>query len=70
MMAKISVKEKDIASVYNWLTKKSENGKEDAKVSWNFQKFLIDEDGNWAGTFSPKTSPMSEDIISWIKGKK
>ncbi len=70
MMAKISVKGKDIAPVYNWLTKKSENGKEDATVSWNFQKFMIDEDGNWVGTISPKTNPMSEEIISWIEGEK
>ncbi|WP_300699057.1 glutathione peroxidase [Bacteroides sp.] len=66
MMAKISVKGKDIAPLYQWLTQKSENGVEDAKVSWNFQKFLIDENGNWVASFSPTTDPMSEKIISLI----
>ncbi len=66
MMAKISVKGKDIAPLYKWLTQKSENGVEDASVSWNFQKFLIDENGNWIASFSPNTDPLSEKIISKI----
>lgn len=70
MMAKISVKGKEIAPLYNWLTHKSENGKQDAKVQWNFQKFMIDENGNWAGVASPNTTPMSEEIISWIEKKE
>jgi glutathione peroxidase len=47
MMPKISVKGDDIAPVYKWLTSKSENGKSDAEVTWNFQKFMIDENDNW-----------------------
>lgn len=66
MMAKISVKGKDIAPLYKWLTQKSENGVEDASVSWNFQKFLIDENGNWIASFSPNTDPLSEKIINKI----
>jgi len=68
MMAKISVKGDDIAPVYSWLTKKNENGKEDVEVTWNFQKFMIDEDGNWVGTIPPGTLPTDDKIISWIKG--
>lgn len=70
MMSKISVKGDDMSPVYKWLTKKSENGVNDAEVSWNFQKFMIDENGNWAGTVSPKESPMCDEIINWIEGKK
>jgi glutathione peroxidase len=69
MMEKISVKGDDIAPIYQWLTMKSENGKEDAEVTWNFQKFLIDENGNWVKSFSPQTLPTSDDIISWITAK-
>jgi glutathione peroxidase len=69
MMQKISVKGDDIAPLYKWLTQKSENGKEDAEVTWNFQKFLIDENGNWVKSIPPKTVPLSEDIVSWIEGK-
>jgi glutathione peroxidase len=67
MMAKISVAGDDKDAVYKWLTEKSQNGKEDAEVTWNFQKFMIDENGNWAGMLPPKTNPKAEEIISWIE---
>jgi glutathione peroxidase len=67
MMSKISVKGKDIAPLYNWLTKKAENGIQNAEVKWNFQKFMIDENGNWAGVIPPSESPMSDKIINWIE---
>lgn len=68
MMNKISVKGKDQAPLYNWLTHKSENGKIDQEVTWNFQKFLIDENGNLVDVLQPKESPMSEKIVKWITG--
>lgn len=46
MMEKISVKGKDQSPLYQWLTKKSENGVMDQKVTWNFQKFMVDEEGH------------------------
>lgn len=67
MMEKISVKGKDMAPLYEWLTKKSLNGKQDASVQWNFQKFMIDENGNWVDVVSSKTSPLSETIVNWIE---
>jgi glutathione peroxidase len=66
MMAKVSVKGKDICPLYEWLTVKENNGVMDAKVSWNFQKFMIDEDGKLVGMVSPKGSPYDEEIITWI----
>lgn len=66
VMEKISVKGKDTHPLYEWLTKKELNGKEDADVKWNFQKFLIDEKGKWAGVAGPKESPMGEEIIQWL----
>jgi len=67
MMSKVSVKGKDQDPIYKWLTNKSENGKLDAEVSWNFQKFMIDENGNMVDFASPRESPMSEKIVSWIE---
>ncbi|MCC8186813.1 MAG: glutathione peroxidase [Bacteroides sp.] len=66
MMSKISVNGEDIHPLYQWLTQKSENGKEDAPVTWNFQKFLIDENGNWVATVEPRESPFSEVILNWL----
>ena len=45
MAAKMDVKGKHIAPIYQWLTQKTLNGVEDSKVSWNFNKYLISRDG-------------------------
>lgn len=66
MAAKISVKGKKMAPIYQWLTKKKHNGYEDSNVKWNFQKYLIDENGNLVGIFSSKVKPQSEEIVSAI----
>lgn len=68
MMSKISVKGEDMAPIYQWLTKKELNGKMDSEVKWNFQKYLIDEQGHLVDVVDPKTSPKSEKIVNWIKG--
>jgi len=70
MMSKISVKGDDIDPLYKWLTSKSLNGVVDADVQWNFQKFMIDEQGKLVGFASPKELPNSEKITNWIEGKK
>lgn len=66
MMDKISVKGKDQSPLYKWLTNKSENGKIDQKVTWNFQKFMVDEEGHLVDVVMPKESPMSDKIINWL----
>ena len=70
MMSKISVKGDDMDPLYKWLTEKSENGVQDAPVMWNFQKFMIDENGKWVGVAMSKELPMSDHIVNWIKGTK
>ena len=67
MMAKISVKGKEQHPLYAWLTNADENGVTDAQVTWNFQKFLIGEDGQWLTYFSPKVEPLSEEIVNWLE---
>jgi glutathione peroxidase len=69
MMSKINVKGKEIHPIYQWLTTKDQNGVEDNKVSWNFQKYLIDEEGKYVRMISPKEKPYNESVIAWIKGK-
>lgn len=66
MMAKISVKGDDIHPLYQWLTTASLNGYGDSKVEWNFQKYLIDENGKIINVIKPKVKPGSEEVISWI----
>ncbi|MCE4566927.1 glutathione peroxidase [Maribellus sp. CM-23] len=67
MMEKVSVKGDDICPLYQWLTQKSKNGKMDSKVSWNFQKYLIDEEGNLVDVVEPKVKPDDVRIVGWLK---
>jgi glutathione peroxidase len=69
MMSKISVKGKDMHEVYQFLTQKAKNGLEDNEVQWNFQKYLLDENGVLIKVISPRVLPNDAEIISWIAGK-
>lgn len=64
MAAKVSVKGDDMAPIYQWLTQKSQNGVLDTEIKWNFNKFLIDENGKMVAYFPSKVTPMSEEITS------
>ena len=66
MMSKISVKGSSIHPIYKFLTNKSENGVLDSSVSWNFQKYLIDENGFIVRVISPRTKPDDQSIVDWI----
>lgn len=66
MMEKVSVKGKDQHPLYTWLTEKDQNGVEDAKVKWNFQKFLIDENGSYVKSLASGTSPLDKEVTSWL----
>ncbi len=67
MMSKISVEGKQMPPDYQFLTQKAKNGKEDSKVEWNFQKYLIDENGHLAKVISPRVLPNDPSIIAWIE---
>ena len=64
MAAKISVKGDDIAPIYKWLCNKSDNGVLDATISWNFNKFLLDENGHLVTKFDSNVTPMSTELTS------
>jgi len=68
-MEKISVKGNDMHPLYKWLTSKDKNGVMDSEVTWNFQKFLIDENGNLVNVINPKEKPSSEKVLAWISSK-
>jgi len=69
MMSKISVKGADMHPIYQFLTQKSKNGLQDSEVEWNFQKYLINEQGQLVKVVSPKVLPTDEAIVGWINGK-
>jgi len=67
VMAKTSVTGKNENPLYDWLTKKDLNGVMDTKVAWNYQKYMIDENGKLVGVISPKESPSSDKVMEWLK---
>ena len=69
MMSKISVKGKDMADIYQWLTKEELNGFADSKVKWNFQKYLVNEEGQLEYVINPNVKPDDEKVIEWIEGE-
>jgi len=66
MMSKISVRGSSMHPLYKFLTDKSKNGVISSSVSWNFQKYLINEDGSIYKVISPRTNPEDPKIIDWI----
>ncbi|HEV8508617.1 MAG TPA: glutathione peroxidase [Chitinophagaceae bacterium] len=82
MAEKVSVKGDDIDPLFKWLVQQSnemaknlptDNSKDLAwrdylrsPITWNFTKFLIDENGNLIAVFHNKVNPMSEEITKYL----
>ena len=66
LSSKIEVKGASQHPLYKWLTSKTQNGVMDSKVRWNFQKYLVDENGQLIDYFYATTKPMSSKIIKLL----
>ena len=66
LMEKITIKGDNMHPIYKWLTSSEENGVLESKVTWNYQKFIIDESGQVVDSFSPISSPKSNRIMEWL----
>ena len=64
---KVDVKGDHAAPIYQWLTQKSKNGVLDATIGWNFNKFLLDENGKMLAYFPSSVKPDSDNILSYLK---
>jgi glutathione peroxidase len=64
---KVDVKGDNTAAIYQWLTQKAKNGVLDATISWNFNKFLLDENGKMIAYFPSNVKPDSEAILNYLK---
>ena len=67
MMAKVSVKGKDIAPLYQFLTDKNANPQTGGEIGWNFTKFLIGPDGQVIARFDSAVTPDSKEVTSAIE---
>ena len=67
MFGKISVKKnKNQHPIYTWLSNKLLNGWNDQAPSWNFCKYLIDENGKLVQYYSSKINPLNNEIIKHL----
>ena len=66
MMSKVKTISSPIDPIYQWLENASQNGVSNANVTWNFNKFLIDEAGHWVKHYTNATEPNDPAIIAWI----
>lgn len=64
---KVEVKGENAAAIYQWLTQKAKNGVLDASIGWNFNKFLLDENGKMIAYFPSNVKPESEAILNYLK---
>lgn len=69
VMAKTSVKGDNEDPLYQWLTQKDLNGVMDTEVGWNYQKYMIDEDGTLVGIVEPRESLASDKVKDWLEEK-
>jgi glutathione peroxidase len=64
LTVKVKILGDDRHPLYDWLCQKSENGESDAEVAWNFNKFLIDEEGNWVKHYPSGVDPFDENLLN------
>lgn len=66
LTTKVNIKSSPVHPIYEWLTQKSKNGVMDANVKWNFNKFLIDENGILVKALPSSVTPLDDEILNWI----
>lgn len=62
----IVVKSADQNPVFQWLTDAGKNGWNNKYPSWNFSKYLVDENGILTNYFDPSVSPLSDEVVNAI----
>jgi glutathione peroxidase len=67
MFEKTTVKGNDKSELYTWLTTKDQNGWNEKEPSWNFCKYVINENGELTNFFSSEIKPEDVDFIAAIK---
>lgn len=66
LFEKVNVIGANAHPIFKWLQSKDLNGKSDFKITWNFWKFLVDENGDLVNAYGSATLPISEEIVQWI----
>ena len=67
MFSKVEVNGDDATPIYQYLTSKDVAPQGKGKVQWNFEKFLVDREGQLIARFSPRTKPDSKEVVAAIE---
>jgi len=69
MFAKVDVNGEEADPFYRYLTGLKMPPKGAGKVAWNFEKFVIDREGNVIARFSPRTKPTDPELVKVLQGE-
>jgi glutathione peroxidase len=69
MFAKVEVNGEGQCDLYKELTVKEAGAKFPGKIGWNFEKFLIDREGNVVARFAPRTSPSDAEVVKAVESQ-
>jgi len=69
LMAKVNVNGAEAAPLYKHLTSKKSNPKFPGDITWNFEKFLFNRDGQLVARFAPKVKPDSREVVEVIESE-
>jgi glutathione peroxidase len=67
LMEKVDVNGDDRHPLYDVLTATADAEGVDGDIRWNFEKFLVDRDGNVLARFAPQVEPEADEIIAAIE---
>jgi len=68
MFSKIEVNGDGAAPLYQWLRSEQPGEGDTDDITWNFEKFLIDGQGNAVARFAPPTTPeeVGEQLAQYL----
>ncbi len=69
MFSKVDVNGDDATALYKYLTSKKTNPKTAGPVKWNFEKFLINRDGEIAARFRTRVNPQSKEVTRAVEAE-
>jgi glutathione peroxidase len=67
MFSKVVVKGDGQCPLYKFLTSKETDPKFAGDITWNFEKFLVNRDGEVVARFAPKVKPDSDEVVKAIE---
>lgn len=69
MFSKVVVKGEGQCPLYSFLTSKETNPKFAGEIKWNFEKFLVNRQGEVVNRFAPPVKPDAPEVVTAIEAE-